>query len=1130
MARVINGRFAVLEQPPRIGGFCDVYKAVDLTNGSQVAVKIIRSGAQEDQLANLSVAREYESLSRLQHENVVRLVEADIDGETDLRFIVLEWIESSLDSYLSQGEAQPDEFLGGYGLQISGAMAVAHEHEIAHRDLKPSNVLLTSDGVVKVADFGISRMVDWLDVKSPMTLAQFGSPPYAPPEWDIGEFGRDVWGLGVTLIAGLVRRQLGSEADLVAARDDLDVSPELAAIVLSCIDRDVSKRPADCRIVDARLRQFWKVRSAKLADRLVIYLSLTRGIPEKLGAESMEEAGRQIIEDLQDSPSIVSARNSKDSRRQYRLYGDSIVLRVAQDDRPGVPPALSVIDAYSPNQFEADKGRSQGLSLDHVDFKLGASPDRARAAEAMDSLFRDVDSHEAESRARHREAESARVLDQWQRQIEARTRIEAERERPVSYFRVRREDRRAVFSIRGSTAGVSLHEARRALSTAGVRAFVRGVVEDVSDTTVTVYLDPGVEGIPAEGKLVVDTQPSRVKIQRERAAIEVLAHSPAKAARSDVGDLLFNPHINRPPEQVAINSWITEHLDGSKRAAVQAALGSSDIFLVQGPPGTGKTTFIAELVGQELLRNPRSKILISSQTNVALDNALCRIGDLGFENRILRLADPRFGRVALEAERFRVEGQLASWRRMVEVRSNAFLEEWVKNRGVSMEVVEEARFLRQMAALLDDVRSVEQDLEVLDDELDEASGSQAETQGEREFDERLQEKLELVDEAEGAHRRFESANRSLSNKYRAVLDTGGPDQIREVADSLLGGTGTAEELLNLVDLQSDWLRRLGRGEGFVAALAEDSSVIGATCIGLAAVQELAYAQFDLCIIDGCSKATATETLVPMLRSKRWVLVGDEKQLPPMVEDSLRDKAIVEDFQLDEIELHTTLFSRLAAGLPLASHAMLNEQHRMVKPIGDLISQCFYSGELKSVGPVSTEPVPGVFDKPITWHDTSRKQDRYERRDRDNAHSYLNTTEAAVVADLVRRLDEHLDSVGASARLLVIAPYLAQIRELKRRVDHLGTLKALVCEVSTVDAVQGREADYVIFSVTRSNSAHDAGFLRVDARANVALSRARFGLAIVGDLAFCRASDSSFREVAHYVTMNTDACHRQEARR
>ena len=1100
-----------------------------------VAIKVLRVGAHSDEIGNTSVAREFESLERLQHKHIVRMIEAGLADGTNQRFIALEWVDSSMHAYVGAGEPDPDGFIGGIGIRVSEAMAFAHENDVAHRDLKPSNVLIAEDGSVKVADFGISRLIDWLDerpVKVAATLADYASPPFAPPERDAGAVGRDVWGLGATLLSGLVRRELHDYDDLRAAKSELSVVGKLEQIVLDCLADDPKRRPADCRVVHARLHQYWRGRQIDLADRVAVYIEVSLSAAKAMDATDADEAAREAAADLSDTPCITLARNDRGEAQQYLLYGDAQAYRVAIDAPVGRSPLprLFVIATYEPSSSESDRARARGLALEYVDFRAGIPADRAQAQEALEQVLDHVAQHDAESRARERESEAARVLDQWRRQIEARTWIESDREQPITYRAVQREGRRAVFTVKGATDGVQLGETRRAIAASGVRAFVRGEVEDVDGSKVTLYLDEGVEGIPASGKLVVDTRPSRVKIDRERAAIDVLAYTPTKAARDDLGYLLFHPGANRLPDVVEIRDWAEPKLDASKRAAVQAALGSSDLFVVQGPPGTGKTTFIAELVVQELRRNPRAKILISSQTNVALDNALDRIDRLGEDWRIIRLADPKHGKVSPEAERFRVEGQLRQWREMAEVKSNSFLEAWVDSGGMSLAKVNESKFLRELASFRELQATLERELSELESQVDGEPTADGEVLTERELDERLQEVLDRMSEAEESQRAFELENRSLVNKYQSAVDSGGAAELRQQADELLGGSDRANELRSLVQLQAEWLQRLGRGEGFVAALAQDSAVIGATCIGLAAVQELSEAQFDLCIIDECSKATAMETLVPMIRSRRWVLVGDERQLPPMVEEALRDRSVIDEFDLDEHELTTTLFSRLADSLPLACQQMLNEQHRMVKPIGELISECFYDGELKSVGPRATARVPGVLPKPVTWHDTSKVKDRYEQRSSGQDHSYVNTLEALTVTGLLKRLSKHFRRSDKRPTVLVLAPYSAQIRELRRRVDQLGELDAVSVEIATVDAVQGREADYVIFCITRSNTRHDPGFLRLEARANVALSRAKFGLAIVGDLAFCRTTDTPFKDVAHYVTTHSRQCARVEVDR
>jgi superfamily I DNA and/or RNA helicase len=116
--------------------------------------------------------------------------------------------------------------------------------------------------------------------------------------------------------------------------------------------------------------------------------------------------------------------------------------------------------------------------------------------------------------------------------------------------------------------------------------------------------------------------------------------------------------------------------------------------------------------------------------------------------------------------------------------------------------------------------------------------------------------------------------------------------------------------------------------------------------------------------------------------------------------------------------------------------------------------------------------------------------------------------------------------GSQQRLevLLIAPYRRQVAELRRRLSPAG-FSRLAVDVLSVDAVQGRQCDVAMFSVTRSNPRLRLGFLGAEhwRRINVAVSRARYGMTIVGDVEFCRTGNGALKDIVEYIAKHPDDC-------
>jgi len=213
------------------------------------------------------------------------------------------------------------------------------------------------------------------------------------------------------------------------------------------------------------------------------------------------------------------------------------------------------------------------------------------------------------------------------------------------------------------------------------------------------------------------------------------------------------------------------------------------------------------------------------------------------------------------------------------------------------------------------------------------------------------------------------------------------------------------------------------------------------------------------------------------------MIGDLKQLPPVMEEAASTFKVEQP--LDEVVRDDSFYGWIWDKVPTSSRIMLPRQYRMREPIGRVVSDLFYEGKLIHEAPHPRMPLPWPFDRELVWVDTGA-QDEY----RDAQRSVANEFEVALCKDITSIIRRRV----RKAHLAVIAMYNSQVNRLQ------GSLKGIVPpeDIESVDAFEGRESDAVILSLVRSNERAAIGFLNDPNRVNVAISRAKKLLVIVGD--------------------------------
>lgn len=513
-------------------------------------------------------------------------------------------------------------------------------------------------------------------------------------------------------------------------------------------------------------------------------------------------------------------------------------------------------------------------------------------------------------------------------------------------------------------------------------------------------------------------------------------------------------------------------LDSSKQAAFRAAIETLPLYLVQGPPGVGKTRLVGELVRQVLTKDTSHRLLLSAQSNYAVDHLLAAIDDImGAETNPELLIVRCAARGRDDPARFDIDWQAKTILKEF-LKSDLYakapigVRERTTNVALSYGLSVPGKTLNPEATPIKVARRSLEHLVLRSANLVFATTNSSDL--ERFIDDRSQFDWVIVEEAAKATG-AELVSPLLLSPRRLMI--GDHKQLPPF---------DADRLLSLLKYPDAVKKALMIGE----------SLIGRTLRERAVEEVLAD---DEILSDLCEEATRNLTLFQSL-----------------------------------IETEFTRQKHGDSGRPIAS--ALKRQHRMHPAIARIVSTAFYDDDLitdeareqyfrSSAAPIVSSDANRLPNSPVVWIDTPWVQPTINMKQGERFPRFVNPDEQVAVLAVLRLLTPRISEIKKPT-LAILSPYSRQVDAIARLVQSQGhKLNNLLAFRSaskelhfcnTVDSFQGSEADCVVVSLVRNNargSIHTAlGFLADPRRMNVLLSRAKWQLIVIGSLDFLNNVD------------------------
>jgi eukaryotic-like serine/threonine-protein kinase len=268
-SRILGERYE-LQRRLGSGGAGTVWRAHDHTLGRGVAIKLLHADLADDPAVEARFRTEATAAARLTHPNAVQVYDVGRDDHDD--YLVMELVEGPSLAVLLRDGPLPPGTAAAVGSRVAAALGAAHEAGIVHRDVKPANVLLSADGRIKLADFGIARVLGEASARLTRAGTLLGTARYLAPEQlgdDPVDARADVYALGLVLYEALTGQQPfgdGSPVEVATRRLTTSLPPirelapevpsELQALVERATNREPDQRPEDGRELASALAVF----------------------------------------------------------------------------------------------------------------------------------------------------------------------------------------------------------------------------------------------------------------------------------------------------------------------------------------------------------------------------------------------------------------------------------------------------------------------------------------------------------------------------------------------------------------------------------------------------------------------------------------------------------------------------------------------------------------------------------------------------------------------------------------------------------------------------------------------------------------------------------------------------------